>query len=402
VPWPLEVVCIAAGLGIGFLLGRLARAAGEPALAAAPVSGPAPAGQPKAPDSQAEVVRIVDVLGIGVVFLDGRGTIALVNDAARTIFRIKNPNAVGRSVIEVVPSFELDQRVREALAGSSWRGSISLAGTAPVRRLTVAVVPLAERAGAAILASDETRLHELERTRSEFISNVSHELRTPLSSIKLMIETLLASDDQEARELFLPQVHKEVERMVRLVEELLELARAESGRVILKRERLDLAELVESVVRSFEGRAQTLGIHLHFEGSRAPLDGDPQRLTQVAINLIDNALRHTQAGGEIEVSVRPVAPDVLLVVRDTGIGIPYNDLPHIFDRFYVVERSRARESAGTGLGLAIVRQFVEAHDGRVTADSELGVGSTFHCSFPAGVEVTPSPGAAARGGGTKN
>jgi two-component system phosphate regulon sensor histidine kinase PhoR len=399
VTWPLDVACIAAGLGIGFLGGRLARGAnGGPAAVSPP---PEPAMQ-KAVDPQAEVARIVDALAIGVIFVDARGAIALVNDAAYTIFRIKSTSVVGRSVIEVVPSFELDQRVRDALRGGSWRGAISLAGTTPARRLTVAVVPRDDRGGAVLLASDQTRLHELERTRSEFISNVSHELRTPLSSIKLMIETMLASDDREARELFLPQAHKEVERMVRLVEELLEIARAESGRVVLKRERLDLSALVEELVDSFEARAQKLGVRLTFEGVVAPLEGDAQRLTQVAINLIDNALRHTPSGGAIEVSVRNVPPDVLLVVRDTGVGIPYNDLPHIFDRFYVVDRSRARESAGTGLGLAIVRQFVEAHDGRVTADSELGVGSTFHCRFPAAGEATPLLGAAGRAGGTQS
>jgi two-component system phosphate regulon sensor histidine kinase PhoR len=399
--WPLDLACIAAGLGIGFVGGRAVRGVhgATPSVGPPP---PAPLAPEKSVDPQAEVARIVDALAIGMIYVDGRGTIALVNDAAHTLFRIKSANVVGRSVIEVVPSFELDQRVRDALRGGSWRGSISLAGTVPPRRLTVAVVPRDDREGAVLLASDQTRLHELERTRSEFISNVSHELRTPLSSIKLMIETMLASDDREARELFLPQVLKEVDRMVRLVEELLELARAESGRVVLKRERLDLAALVEGVVGSFEARAQTLGVHLTFEGSAAQIEGDPQRLTQVAINLIDNALRHTPSGGAIEVSVRNVVPDVLLVVHDTGVGIPYNDLPHIFDRFYVVDRSRARESAGTGLGLAIVRQFVEAHDGRVTADSELGVGSTFHCRFPAARDLSQPRGAAARAAGIRN
>lgn len=398
--WPLDLACIAAGLGIGYLGGRAARDAHRTAPEPPPPPPPAP---PKAVDTQAEVARIVDALAIGVIFVDGRGAIALANDAAHTIFRIKSANVVGRSVIEVVPSFELDQRVRDALRGGSWRGSISLAGTVPARRLTVAVVPRDDREGAVLLASDQTRLHELERTRSEFISNVSHELRTPLSSIKLMIETLLSSDDREARDLFLPQVHTEVERMVRLVEELLELARAESGRVVLKRQPVDLAALAGGVVHSFEARAQTLGVRLSFQGpAAARLEGDPQRLTQVAINLIDNALRHTPAGGAVEVSVRNAPPDVLLVVHDTGVGIPYNDLPHIFDRFYVVDRSRARESAGTGLGLAIVRQFVEAHDGRVTADSELGVGSTFHCRFPVAGEISPPPGAVVRAAGSQN
>jgi len=234
-----------------------------------------------------------------------------------------------------------------------------------------------------VIASDETRLHELEQTRRDFISSVSHELRTPLSSIDLMIETILdTGGDPEALDLFLPRVKREINRMVQLVEDLLVLARAESGRLRLRREDVDLSSVAANILKTFEPRAAQLGVTLDFEGESARIDGDPDRLAQVLVNLIDNALRHTPAGGSVRIAVRQSDGAATLVVRDTGVGIPYNDLPHIFERFYVVERSRARESTGTGLGLSIVKGIVEAHGGTVRVDSEFGLGATFTCAFP--------------------
>ena len=197
-----------------------------------------------------------------------------------------------------------------------------------------------------------------------------------------MIETILADPaDNEALDLFLPRIKREVDRMVQLVEDLLDLTRAESGRLRLRREDVDLASVANNIMRTVEPRAAQLGVALTFEGEAARIDGDPDRLAQVLVNLIDNALRHTPAGGSVAVRVSRHESAALLVVRDTGVGIPYNDLPHVFERFYVVERSRAREAAGTGLGLSIVKQIVEAHGGTVTADSEFGLGATFTCVF---------------------
>jgi signal transduction histidine kinase len=208
-------------------------------------------------------------------------------------------------------------------------------------------------------------------------------LRTPLSSINLMIETILENDgDEEALDLFLPRIKREVDRMVQLVQDLLELARAESGRLRLRREDVDLASVGTNIMRTFEPRAAQLGVALRFEGQATRINGDPDRLAQVFVNLIDNALRHTPAGGKVTVSVFAQGSAASLVVRDSGVGIPYNDLPHVFERFYVVDRSRARESTGTGLGLSIVKQVVEAHGGSVSAESEYGLGATFTCLFP--------------------
>ncbi len=327
--------------------------------------------------------QLLRSITVGIITIDGRGRVESINAAASAIFDLGARRVMGRAIIEVVPSFDLDRRVREALAGHPSRGRISLSDNAGNRILSVATIPLDGTPGVLVIASDETRLDELERTRREFVTSVSHELRTPLSSINLMIETvLLDPHDDEARAIFLPQIKSEVDRMVQLVEDLLELARAESGKLRLRRENVDLASVAKNIVTTFEPRARQLGVQLQFASEAARIDGDPDRLAQVLVNLIENALRHTPAGGTVEVSVLPRNGAASLVVRDTGVGIPYNDLPHIFERFYVVDRSRTRDTAGTGLGLSIVKQIVEAHGGTIVAESEFGLGATFTGVFP--------------------
>ncbi len=342
---------------------------------------PRPEAQEAPLDSRFE--QLLRSLTVGIVTLDERGQIESINAAAATIFEFGSRPVLGRAIIEAVPSFDLDRRVREALDGHPSRGRVALNGPSGQRVLTVATLPLDGTAGVLVIASDETRLHELEETRRDFISSVSHELRTPLSSINLMIETILADErDTEALKLFLPRIKREVDRMVHLVEDLLDLARSEWGRLRLRREDVDLESVALNILRTFEPRAKQLGVNLRFAGETARIDGDPDRLAQVLVNLIDNALRHTPAGGSVEVSVQRRDFRASLVVHDTGVGIPFNDLPHIFERFYVVDRSRARDASGTGLGLSIVKQIVEAHGGTVTAESEFGLGATFTCVFP--------------------
>ena len=334
-------------------------------------------------DDDTRFEQLLRSLTVGIITIDGKGCVESINAAASAIFDLGARRITGRAMIEVVPSFDLDRRVREALAGHPSRGRITLSDATRPRILSVATLPLDGAPGVLVIASDETRLDELERTRREFVTSVSHELRTPLSSINLMIETVLVDPlDAEARDLFLPQIKSEVDRMVQLVEDLLDLARAESGRLRLRRENVDLASVGNNIVKTFEPRAQQLGVNLRFSSEASRIDGDPDRLAQVFVNLIENALRHTPAGGSVDVSVTPHNGAASLVVRDTGVGIPYNDLPHIFERFYVVDRSRTRDSAGTGLGLSIVKQIVEAHGGTIVAESEFGLGASFTGVFP--------------------
>jgi len=369
------VLAAGGGLAAGAVLARVFFARRDDAEPAA-----LPAVQTPIEDSRFE--QLLRSLTVGIMTLDAHGHVESVNAAAGAVFDFGSRPVLGRAIIEVVPSYDLDRRASEALAGHPSRGRISLADAAGSRMLNVATLPIDGAPGVLIIAIDETRLHELEQTRRDFVSSVSHELRTPLSSINLMIETILVNDDEEARAMFLPRIKREVDRMVQLVEDLLDLARAEAGRLRLRRENVDLASVSGNIVKTFEPRAEQLGVKLRFRSSPARIDGDPDRLAQVLVNLIENALRHTPSGGTIEVSIAPGEGIAQLVVRDTGVGIPYNDLPHIFERFYVVDRSRAREAAGTGLGLSIVKQIVEAHGGTVSVESEYGLGATFTCVFP--------------------
>jgi two-component system phosphate regulon sensor histidine kinase PhoR len=372
---PVELFVIAIALAAGFMLGRIPRQRQR--------QPDPPAPQPETSGADPRFEQLLRSLRVGVVLLDDNGRIAMLNPAAAAIFSLEARNVLGRSLIEIVPSIELDRRARAALDGHPSRAQLSINLAGKPRILTVAAIPIESPGGAFLIAADETRLHELEKMRSDFVSNVSHELRTPLSSINLMIETILSTDqDQEALQLFLPRVKQEVDRMVQLVADLLDLTQVESGRLRLKSEDVDLADVAGHILETFEARAAQAGVALRFSGEYAPLRGDPDRLAQVVVNLVDNALRNTPSGGSIDVEVRREGEQAILRVRDTGVGIPYADLPHVFERFYVVDRSRTRGSSGTGLGLSIVKHIVEAHGGHASAQSELGYGATFTCEFP--------------------
>ena len=336
------------------------------------------------PDERFE--RLVETLPLGAVVLDRRGHIRIVNPAAEVLFGIARARAEGRALIEVVPSIQLERHVASALAGRGSTRNVMIVSGERERTFTVSAYTLDDD-HVIVLALDQTPLVALESVRREFISNVSHELRTPLSSIRLMVETVtLAGGDADVGEMFLPKVVHEVDRMVQLVDDLLELARAESGRLPLRLEILALGDIAASVVSTFVQRAESLGVALSIErDDRTEIVADHDRITQILVNLIDNALRHTPTGGTVSASIERDGEEAVLRVRDTGSGIPYNDLPHIFERFYVVERSRARERSGTGLGLSIAKQLVELHGGTIGAESALAEGSVFVCRFPLAV-----------------
>ena len=315
--------------------------------------------------------------------MDARSRVRVFNAAACALFGVDRARAIGRALIEVVPSVDLERMVQAALAGETRTGDVTFGSGARERYFGVTAQPYED--GAMAISADRTAQLAAEKMRSDFIGNVSHELRTPLSAMKLMLETVLvADDDAEARTLFLPQIQGEVERMIRLVEDLLELARSESGAVPLRRERFDLGDVAAATVNTFAQRADALGIELELEAPEpVGVEADRGNLTQVVVNLLDNALRHTPAGGSVTVDVRRDGGDATLRVCDTGVGIPFADLPRVFERFYVVDRSRSRGHAGTGLGLAIAKHLVEAHGGSLVAESVYGQGATFTMRIPA-------------------
>jgi two-component system, OmpR family, phosphate regulon sensor histidine kinase PhoR len=384
---PLEwsLLALAAGVAGGFTAAR-ARSKRE---APPPVVDPLPSAQP-APHSNpvdSAFARLVGALPVGVVLVDRSCRVEFANAAAGTTFGFDPNRALNQHVIEAIPNVELERRIADALHGEASVAPLMLTGASGQRTYRVSIYPLTEEGNdlerVVIFSDDQTGLLRLDRARKEFLSSVSHELRTPLSSIKLMLETVLEAPEQEARDLFVPQALAQVDRLTALVGQLLEQARAESGALKLDFSDVDLEEVARPIVASFEQQASNKGVSLELAALRpVRVEADPNRLAQVFVNLIDNALRHTSGGGRIRVELDARDSDAVLRVRDTGEGIPYRDLPHIFERFYVVDRSRTRGSSGAGLGLAIVKGIVDAHGGAISAESMLGRGSAFTIRLP--------------------
>jgi two-component system, OmpR family, phosphate regulon sensor histidine kinase PhoR len=374
------LLAAAAGAVLALLASRALRA-----RAALPVPPPAPPPAP-VPQFEGAFVRLVRALPIGVILIDRNARIEFANAAAGMIFGF-DATRVGGHVIEAIQSVEFESRIEEALRGDASVAPFELPGRQGARTYRVSVYPLVERGEEAqrvvVFAEDQTDLVRLDRARKEFLSNVSHELRTPLSSIKLMLETVLESGDEEASDLFLPQALAQVDRLNVLVQQLLDQTRAESGALVLNLREVDLEEVASPIVGSFEPQASNKGVQLQLLPARpVRVEADADRLAQVFVNLIDNALRHTPSGGRVKVELDARGSDAVVRVRDNGAGIPYRDLPRIFERFYVVDRSRTRESGGSGLGLAIVKGIVDAHGGSISAESTLGRGTTVTIRIP--------------------
>jgi len=384
---PLEwsIVALLAGLAGGLGLARVWTA--RPGANGSPPPQPlTPSGSPSH-SVDAGFVRLVWALPIGVILVDSARRVEFANAAAGTTFGFDPARAINLHIIEAIPNVELERRIADALRGEASVAPLMLTGAPGQRTYRVSISPLTDEnedsPRVVIFSDDQTGLVRLDRARKEFLSNVSHELRTPLSSIKLMLETVLEAPEEEARDLFVPQALAQVDRLTALVGQLLEQARAESGQLKLDLRDVDLEEVARPIVASFEQQAWNKGISLELTALRpVRVEADPARLSQVFVNLIDNALRHTAGGGRIRIELDARDSDAVLRVRDTGEGIPYRDLPHIFERFYVVDRSRTRGSSGAGLGLAIVKGIVDAHGGAVSAESMLGRGTSFTIRLP--------------------
>ena len=256
--------------------------------------------------------------------------------------------------------------------------SVRAGSIVPGRNFEVTAAPM-PGGGAVAVLRDLTETERVEKTRRDFIANVSHELRTPLTSIQGYAETLLdsAPGNDHVRE-FLEIIRKNASRMSRLTEDLLTLARVESGEQHFDLQPVTADELLQEAAENFREVARSQGVELLVHNSAdTPVLADREAIHQVFSNLVDNALKYGKAGGKIIIGARPAKKGVEFYVRDFGAGIPYEHLPRLFERFYRVDKARSRESGGTGLGLAIAKHIVLAHRGMIRAESELNHGSTF-------------------------
>jgi two-component system sensor histidine kinase SenX3 len=253
----------------------------------------------------------------------------------------------------------------------------------PHRWLRATATPAGSDDSILLVVTDVTEPRRIEAVRRDFVANASHELKTPAASIQAAAETLasIADRDPTAVPRFASQLEREAMRLSRIVADLLDLSRLEAGSELGEPVRLDA--VVREEAERFEARCRESGLTLSIASlSTSSVAGSNKDLSLLVRNLIDNAIRYTRPGGQIEVAVEPTDTTVELRVSDDGLGIPSRDLPRIFERFYRVDRARSRETGGTGLGLAIVKHVAENHGGTVSVESELGAGSTFTVRLP--------------------
>ncbi|QWV94706.1 PAS domain-containing protein [Geomonas oryzisoli] len=331
---------------------------------------------------------ILEGMGEGVMVTDQDAVVTLVNPAFRALFGTAE-QVQGRPLLEISRHPDLYAACREVLAERRERHQeISLPGG---RETLVHWVPLldeGELSGAVAVFHDISALKRVERIRRDFVANVSHELRTPVTVIKGYAETLLSgalAHDPARGERFLQIILNHAERLSGLVRDLLALSELESGEVGLKPEKIAVADAARHALLlvAQRGEEKKIGLSYLDDGEGLQVQADRARLEQVLINLLDNAIKYSEAGGKVELSARPEGALVRISVRDSGIGIPEKDLPRLFERFYRVDEARSRDNGGTGLGLSIVKHIVQAHGGTVRVESEPGQGSVFSFTLPA-------------------
>lgn len=326
-----------------------------------------------------------------VLVADEHGALMLANPAAQNLFQLP-ANWHHRRLTELSLPFQLLDLAQRALrTGTPQLGEVQMLH--PQERLLDAyAVPLAvgETAlGVLLVARDLTELKRLERLRRDFVANVSHELRTPIATLRSLAEALLmgGKDDPEVRDRFLSAIAEEAERMGRLIDNLLTLARVEAGRQLWRKQPVPVAEVVQQVFNRLRPAAEAKGLTVLCRvADDLTVVADPDALTQILFNLVDNAVKYTPHGSVTVEAERVATLDgeqIAVHVRDTGMGIPPEHLPRIFERFYRVDKARSRQQGGFGLGLSIAKHLAEAQGGRITVQSEVGKGSTFTLWLPA-------------------
>ncbi len=345
----------------------------------------------------------------GVLVVDPNGRIQMTNERAQRIFGATAQDPlVGKMLLHVARDPELADLLRALDAGPSEE---------PIKReltrrrgdrdefyqITATQIPAHEGDPRLfiLVLHDVTELKRLEATRRDFVGNVSHEIRTPLTAVRGYAETLRsgAINDPEQADKFLQVIERHSERLSRLTDDLLALSDLELGRAALRRESVSLGQVVDTSLELVREKADhgRVKVRREIPVNLPAFVADPDRMVQILVNLVDNAVKYTEAGGEVVVSARTfegkpptdnrfleAGPWIEISVRDTGIGIPSRDLPRLTERFYRVDKARARALGGTGLGLAIVKHIVQAHGGAMLIESELGRGTNVRIFLPRG------------------
>jgi two-component system phosphate regulon sensor histidine kinase PhoR len=384
----LLLLCIAASLVVVRRYRRLALEASEGTRAS---QQEASSWRAACQREEAILRQVLAYAADALIITDSGRRILHYSAGAERLFETPAERALGRPFIEVVRDADLDHLLRSCLSSQTIKAQ-SVRLPVSQKTLEATAVPFqqdAEGPYALMVMEDVTELRQLETARREFVANISHELRVPLATVKAMVETLQegALSDTGTAKRFLSQINAEVDNLTQLVRELLELSRIESGQAELHLAPAHINQVVQGAVERLRAQADQRGL----EVTMASLPDNPvvvldeEKVGQVVLNLLHNAIKFTPKGGRIDVRVRAQSegpsPLVYISVQDTGVGISEEDLPRVFERFYKVDKARKR-GEGTGLGLAIAKHIVQAHGGQIWAESMGGKGSTFTFTLP--------------------
>ncbi len=339
-------------------------------------------------ESRQRLETVLEGMAEGVIALDESEHIVLANAAAGRLLGIEPGDAEGRPLLEVVRNHEMHEALSEHQSESgAWRVEIALRDEeSRVVSINATMISGEPSTRCILVLQDVTELRRLESLRQEFVANVSHELKTPLGSIKAYAETLLngAIDDDQNNVRFVERIAEQAERLHELILDMLSLARIEAGKMAFDIANVPLEEIVATCFRERQALAESNGIQLETidDASHLAVRADEEGLREILNNLVDNAIKYTPEGGTVSVAWRVEDTMAVIEVRDTGIGIPSEHLPRVFERFYRVDKARARELGGTGLGLAIVKHLAQSFGGGVAVVSQPGKGSVFAVRIP--------------------
>ncbi|MGH4119714.1 two-component system histidine kinase PnpS [Clostridium sp.] len=331
-------------------------------------------------EKQNRLEAILQSMDSGVIAVDRNNKVIMINPYAKKIFGI-NKDIIGQNLLDNIRDFELESIFHQN--DDNYKEiKIVWPRERELRIKTADIINRSEHIGTVAVVQDITEVKKLENMRTQFVANVSHELKTPLTSIKGFAETLKYVDDADTKEKFLNIINEEAERLTRLITDILILSHIEQQKE-LKKEKIDVNRMVEDVYNLMKNTADVKGIYLSIQKDNLKtLIGDADRFKQMLINLVDNALNYSETGDSVCIGTEGKADGVVLWVKDTGVGIAKEQTSRIFERFYRVDKARSRSKGGTGLGLAIVKHIVLKFDGKISVESQLGIGSKFIIEIP--------------------
>lgn len=328
----------------------------------------------------------------GIIAVDNNKRIMFVNSSAEQMFNFKESEIVGKHILKVLRNNKLDDQIHNMISNNIMM-RIELEVDEPEKRIfNLYSNPIVtseignEKIGVVIIIQDVTEMKKLENMRKDFVANVSHELKTPLTSIKGFVETLLdgAAEQEDVREKFLGIIDVEVGRLSSLIEDLLVLSEIEKNETLANHEEINIVYSTRNIMEMLAEVAKSRNISLVFncEKNLPSLYGNEGWFKQMVVNLVDNAIKYTNENGEVRVNISCFENDIVLSVKDNGVGISEEHLKRLFERFYRVDKARSRSIGGTGLGLAIVKHVVISFSGNIDVVSEYGKGTEFIVRLP--------------------